>query len=463
LKKIIITLALILTLIGTSCSHEDEKEYEVNVHLESEEAGEVIGEGTYEEGKEVELAAKSNQGHDFSSWSINGETVSEDKIYRFKIQENVDIKAEFESFYDPKRIEVELEEKGSVRFKINTRNELDLKPKLEENYEFIKFNEKSGYYREMEMVYKLIDFEGKEKSEYINLNINDEGLIKVGPFYEREEITIKAEPVKGSEFSSWQGEQIIKKMDEEIQIIVDKEDNEIKANYKLQENPEEQVDQTEDILENLDKLIEDKKWKEFGEYLENLAERDIDKYKDSETKRSLRFLSQNKFIEVFKNEDLLTVDKLEKLNWEEIQLEKPSLEILEREPENIYLWFYEYESLMNNLRYLKIDLLDEFNTEVVTLDAVSFIEDIALQYKDDFDTAYWKRNIGDSIIYVNNSSGPVRRTIDKELEVEDVIVDDNTIIFKLDDRVIDKTIYIDYVKKDDGTFRVVTISDNEKR
>ena len=459
-KTLIITMLIILTLSFTSCTT---KEYQVKLEVAPEDAGKLVGGGTYEAGEEVKLAAIPNTEYEFIGWSVDEEIISEEKVFRFKAQKDVDIKAEFDVFYDPKKIQVGLEEKGSIKLKSNTKNELDLEPKLEKDYEFIKFNENISYYREMEMVYRLIDFEGKEKSEYIMLNINDEGLVKVGPFYEKEEIIIKAEPVEGYKFSNWEIEQKIQE-DEEIKIIVDKEDNEVKANYKFEENSEGQIDETNDDLEDPGKLIEEKKWKEFGEYLENLTESDIARLNSSDTKANLRYLSRNKYVEIFKNEELLTKDKLENLNWEEISLESPSLKILERDPEDIYLWFYEYESLMNNLRYLKIDILNEFNKEIVTLDAALFIEDIALQYKhDNFDIAYWKRNLGKGSIYVNNASGHIMRILDKELEVKDAIIDDWTITFKLEDRGIEKTIDIDYIKKDDGTFRVKDISDIERR
>ncbi len=51
-------------------------EYEVHLELAADEGGTVSGEGLYEEGKEVTVEARPEEGYEFPSWKENGETVS---------------------------------------------------------------------------------------------------------------------------------------------------------------------------------------------------------------------------------------------------------------------------------------------------------------------------------------------------------------------------------------------------
>lgn len=71
------------------------EKYEVKVNVTPENAGTVTGAGTYEDGKEVTLAAKANTGYKFVGY-FEGETeLSTDATYKFTASKNITITAKF--------------------------------------------------------------------------------------------------------------------------------------------------------------------------------------------------------------------------------------------------------------------------------------------------------------------------------------------------------------------------------
>jgi flagellar hook-associated protein FlgK len=92
LKKILVISVIILIILTTSCSSQ---EYEVNIETEPEDAGEVIGGGTYEVGEKVELIAIPKEGHDFSSWEMDGEIVSEEQAFKITVDSDKNVRANF--------------------------------------------------------------------------------------------------------------------------------------------------------------------------------------------------------------------------------------------------------------------------------------------------------------------------------------------------------------------------------
>ncbi|GEM_PF-2445995 len=97
----------------------ESREYEVELTASPEEGGNVEGAGTYEEGEEVTVTAVSNLGYLFVNWTEDGDEISTDEAYTFRIEDNRNLTANFEEDPDPDpRYEVELsaspEEGGNV-------------------------------------------------------------------------------------------------------------------------------------------------------------------------------------------------------------------------------------------------------------------------------------------------------------------------------------------------------------
>ncbi|UMZ74434.1 InlB B-repeat-containing protein [Natranaerofaba carboxydovora] len=85
---------------------EDEpNEYKVEVKAGPEDAGEIKGEGTYEEGEEVTVEAEPKEGYEFLKWEEDGEEVSEDQEYHFTMEKDIKLQAVFETEYDSDKFE----------------------------------------------------------------------------------------------------------------------------------------------------------------------------------------------------------------------------------------------------------------------------------------------------------------------------------------------------------------------
>ncbi|MBR0122217.1 MAG: T9SS type A sorting domain-containing protein, partial [Bacteroidales bacterium] len=70
--------------------------YTVTLTANPAEGGEVIGEGTFEEGTEVTVTAIANDGYYFTYWTEGNAVVSEDAYYTFTLTEDRDLVANFE-------------------------------------------------------------------------------------------------------------------------------------------------------------------------------------------------------------------------------------------------------------------------------------------------------------------------------------------------------------------------------
>ncbi|HKL44312.1 MAG TPA: hypothetical protein VJ892_03465 [Candidatus Absconditabacterales bacterium] len=133
-KSLIILITFILILSTIGCSSQ---EYEVNIEVAPEGAGEVVGEGIYESGEEVEIAAFPNQGYDFSGWEIDGEIVSEDQSLKITVDESKNIKANFEEL---KYVTLEIKEGREVILgPFNKGDEIFLEPKEKPHYQFVSW------------------------------------------------------------------------------------------------------------------------------------------------------------------------------------------------------------------------------------------------------------------------------------------------------------------------------------
>jgi|GEM_PF-2381865 len=76
---------------AVGCSSEQT----VYVRVEPEEGGTVTGKGSYEKGEEVTVQAQPEQGYRFAGWIKDGEKISEEKIYQFRVKRDRELVAEF--------------------------------------------------------------------------------------------------------------------------------------------------------------------------------------------------------------------------------------------------------------------------------------------------------------------------------------------------------------------------------
>ena len=87
--KLACSLFLVILLAGC------QEEYEINVKVEPEQAGQVYGADTYSPGDSVTVEAVPNEGYAFEGWKENGELVSEEKRYEFEAEDNRSLAASF--------------------------------------------------------------------------------------------------------------------------------------------------------------------------------------------------------------------------------------------------------------------------------------------------------------------------------------------------------------------------------
>jgi len=73
-----------------------QQEYGINIEVVPENSGQVVGEGKYKAGEEIGLAALPNQGYEFEDWTIDEEVISEDNIHKMTINEDLNLTANFD-------------------------------------------------------------------------------------------------------------------------------------------------------------------------------------------------------------------------------------------------------------------------------------------------------------------------------------------------------------------------------
>ncbi len=74
-------------------------EYNIEVSADPTEGGSVTGGNTYEEGSEATITATANKGYAFVNWTENGNEVSTDSTYKFKVTGNRKLVANFDEAY----------------------------------------------------------------------------------------------------------------------------------------------------------------------------------------------------------------------------------------------------------------------------------------------------------------------------------------------------------------------------
>jgi hypothetical protein len=292
---IIILIALLISLIG--CSPQ---EYEVNIEIAPEEAGEVVGQGTYEEGEEVKLAALPKEGYEFANWTIDEEIISKDNIHKMTVDKNLVLTANFDRI---------------------------------------------------------------KRNKFACVNINDGLDVRIGPFYDGEEISLKAETIEGYEFLNWEidGEKFSE--EKKIEFNIDERDIKVKANYT---NIAKEIDE---LIERADEEILNRNYDKAQEYLkEAIRDENIKKskyYNNSSFLLNLSYASDPlKRIESFKDNMMTSKDYTENLEkYEDIKPEAPKIKILERDEKEIYTWFKKclnYKSsirrITNNKNFAEIEV-----------------------------------------------------------------------------------------------------------
>ncbi|HCX03510.1 MAG TPA: hypothetical protein DHM42_03420 [Clostridiales bacterium] len=186
MKKLLIIIAIILILTITGCSPQ---EHQVNIDVSPKDSGEVVGEGTYEAGEEVELAAIPKEGYDFSSWEMDGKELSRSKAFKIAVDGDKNIKANFKKLKEDIYATVKIKEGRKIVLGPFTEKEkINLSAKEEVLHEFIRWEvdgqtvskekefeyilgDKDVY---IEAVYKNVEKELDEKIELLKQNVSEE-------------------------------------------------------------------------------------------------------------------------------------------------------------------------------------------------------------------------------------------------------------------------------------------------
>ncbi|ACB85115.1 M28 family metallopeptidase [Natranaerobius thermophilus] len=87
----ILLIAVLITVKLTGCGDHG---YMVFLNLEPEEAGEVSGSGTYEQGEEITVSVDTGESWEFIGWFEDGEKVSKEQEYTFSVTESRNLVAE---------------------------------------------------------------------------------------------------------------------------------------------------------------------------------------------------------------------------------------------------------------------------------------------------------------------------------------------------------------------------------
>ena len=86
---------IIIIAFLSGCASEEPEEYEVEVQAAPEEAGEVTGEGLFEEGEEITVEATPKEGYEFDGWEQEGEQASSSEEYTLVVESNKNLVASF--------------------------------------------------------------------------------------------------------------------------------------------------------------------------------------------------------------------------------------------------------------------------------------------------------------------------------------------------------------------------------
>jgi len=359
LKKLLLILLIILIfiIITTGCSPQ---EYQVNIETAPEDAGEVVGEGTYEAGEEVELAAIPKEGYDFSSWEMDGEIVSEEQAFKITVDGNKNIRANFEElkyatleikegrevilgpFNKGDEINLEAEEKPGHKF---VSWEVDgERASNEKKYDFIMGNKevyiKAVYEKEVieenkEEKQEVEETEEKNNADKILEEKLNKQIILVKEQIENEEWSRVAETLKNLKKDGIRiSDTLIKKL-EENKVMSEARFLEIVDKYE-KEKPE---NLTDEILSNDEKLFN---WiKDYYRYYIDLKKELADAF-DGDEYLLIFNERPTEYVHYFTGISTIWSDNGTLLTWYDLDPDENSIGIATRE---LIDWPYEYKEV----------------------------------------------------------------------------------------------------------------------
>ena len=136
---ILITCLFISGVFMAGCAQAQD-EYEVKIQAVPEEGGEIKGEGTYEENKEVTVEAEPAKDYEFVKWKKDEEKLSGETTYKFEAEKNKDLIAEFQPETDWSKTEVkELSKEAFAVYYRNVTSKL-LSSNVEEKMDDLNLN-----------------------------------------------------------------------------------------------------------------------------------------------------------------------------------------------------------------------------------------------------------------------------------------------------------------------------------
>ncbi|OWZ82718.1 leucine-rich repeat domain-containing protein [Natranaerobius trueperi] len=164
---------------------DDLNEYKVEVQADLEDAGEIIGEGTYERGEDVNLKVEPKEGFEFVSWEKNGDEIKE-KSFEFKIEEDTEVVANFREILVPDdNLKEGIRDELGIEGKLTKEDLKDLKT-LRARNENITSLEGLQYAKNLETLYisanEVSDLTPlKELEELKELNIRNNEVTDISP------------------------------------------------------------------------------------------------------------------------------------------------------------------------------------------------------------------------------------------------------------------------------------------
>ena len=217
------------------------KEYTVTATVNDETMGtaSLDKEGPkYEENTELKATAKANEGYEFVNWTVNGKEVSKEAEYKFTVNGDMELKANFKAKETPKP---PVEETYTVTTKVNDdkMGTVTLDPakekynagekvtatatvKDESKYEFVNWTvddkevSKEAEYKftvngnmELKANFKEKEKPPVEETYTVTTKVNDDkmGTVTLDPVKEKynagEKVTATAKPNEGYEFVKW--------------------------------------------------------------------------------------------------------------------------------------------------------------------------------------------------------------------------------------------------------------------
>lgn len=165
---------LIMVAVSLLLSGCLSREYQVTLESKPGQAGELEGEGTYEEGEKVLVEAQEKKGHQFKRWTEEGEKVSTAEEYVFEIKDHKELQAHFEKKNYKVSAEIIEEDGGTVEgegsFAFGEKVSLEATP--EQGYDFIEW---------------IVDGERVSEKEVYEFKVTEDKHLKAKFVYENQE------------------------------------------------------------------------------------------------------------------------------------------------------------------------------------------------------------------------------------------------------------------------------------